>query len=227
MKRFFVNQLVMAALAISAAFTSCNKDDDEKGDETIDGTIDGTVGGTIDKITAKVENASELSNVKTVKLMALVISSEESEEIASAEFKNDGFTLNLPATVASKYLYLLAADMPSTVNVSNKNAKIANVSICGFDSAGDPIADFICTKKEGNTEYSMWLLYADSDVSISGTKTDEEEDEVFVFSLSLKKGWNAVYETYTRTTQGEKIEYKNSPISGLKWLGNERPIFMD
>jgi len=213
MKRFFLNQLFIAVLAVAAALTSCNKDDDGAGD----------------KITAKVENASELSEVKTVKLVAWIVSSEENEEIASADFKNGGFTLNLPATLASKYLYPLAEDMPSTITLSNMNAKMAEVSIYGYNSAGDRIASFNCSKEDGNTEYGMYWLYTDSNVTISGTETDEYEeyDEVYisVFSLSLKKGWTAVYVTYTRTTQGGKTtyksEYKNSPISGLKWYGYE------
>ena len=211
MKKFFVNQLVIAALAVVAAFTSCDKDKDK----------DENGGSTVDEITAeKVENAADFSDVKTVKLMSY--DGNESVEIASADFTDGGFTLDLPATVASKYpiTYIFGdqrKDIPSNVTVSNKNAKILQGvgSIHGLNSDGEIIAHFHYMKEEGNTVYGTYWTYTDSDVIINGTETFEIDAYSKIYSLALKKGWNVVYASETET----KAELKTTPISGLKWVG--------
>ena len=220
MKKYFLSNLIIAALIISAAFVSCNKDDDDGGN-------------TATSITAKIDNASEFSDVKKVKIMAEYYENNTWKEyaLAEADFKDGGFTINLPATVDAKYLEPYdEEEMPQEINVSNTNAKTLWIwSVKGFNSADEQIARFWCGKEDSNSDTSMNWLYTDSDVNISGTNTStEEEDDVVyeftvIYSLVLKKGWNVVYDTYSQTKQGnkyiEKYEAKSSAVSGLKWIG--------
>ena len=219
-----IAMFVVAAMIVSAAAVSCSKDPKNNGD------------GSGDKITVTVENASDYGDVKTVKLYVVQNYVDDSKDavIASGDFKNDGFTLNRPATIASKYLSSFSAMLGeySTVTVSNKNAKFAdNLYILGYNSSDNmPIAQFGCFKKEGNIQYVKVWWYVDSDVTLSGAaeyirgnQYNESWITIYDYSLSLIEGWNDIYVTRTETTvldeKTVKYEFKNSQISGLKWFG--------
>jgi len=193
----------------------------------------------IDKIIAKIVNTSELSNnIKTVKFVVWRKNSgfdfifdfrynDIVDVLASAEFKDGGFTLNLPKEVPSQYLQLVTEIWNGTgVTISNKNAKIfyqlGILDIFGYNSSDKRIASFYCNRRE--TEPSMRYIYTDSDVNISGTKTIKHENgDTWMtinktVALALKKGWNVVYcflgETYS--------EVRSSPaFTDLQWAGYE------
>jgi len=82
--------------------------------------------------------------------------------------------------------------------------------------------------KSKRLEASGSLMYADSDVSFTGTGTFTNTYEgityegIATYSLNLKKGWNFVYmigEDYTETATKitSKIKITTSDPGGLKW----------
>ena len=214
MKSFFVNYLVLAALVATAAFTSCNKDDDKD---------DG--GG---KITATVENGSKYDNqIVKVKLVSM----KDDSEIASGSWSKGGFTIVLPATVDAKYLDTEDEDdYGEGVTVSNKNAKTVWFDIYGYDKDDKYVTSFGLGKSDDSSESYAWYVYSDGDVNISGTEEEEYEydgghKEISTYSVTLKKGWNVVYDTHSESTQGGKRLYNgtltSTPVSGLKWYSDE------
>ena len=214
MKKVVLNYLVIAALVVSAAFTSCNKNGDDDKDEG---------GATIDKITAKVEGGAKYNGeITTVKLAV-----DEYTALATGNWNNGGFTIELPKTVDAEYLYTV--DYESTVTVSNKNAKQFCAWFIGYD-ADDGLVDDFWYAKQGMVNNSLTYaeyIYVDSDVNISGTEkySDEGYEWNFVYSLTLKKGWNITYWVESETEKSGKTvyngEHKNSTVSGLKWYSSE------
>ena len=202
-------------MTTSIIFGGCKKDDD-----------DGS--SSIKEIKAKIENASEFSDVVKVKIRAWD-SNDNEIVLATADFKDDGFTLNLPETVNSSLLQSVGDGAPSSLTISNKNAKIfVFESVIGYNKDDEVIAYFWHGKEEANSGSACMYFYVDSDLKITGTEKDSGTDweETMVFSLVLKKGWNVVYETWSYTEQGDKEIYKaelrTSPaIGGIKWFGEK------
>ena len=123
-------------------------------------------------IYAKVENASKYNHVVEVKLMVGNI------ELASGDWKDDGFTIVLPKTLDSNYLHTLIdndgaptiiIDAPSTLTISNKNVNVWTANFSGVDKDANVIARFSPSEiyKFDNTK-SIFYTYVDSDVTISG-----------------------------------------------------------
>lgn len=185
MKKTFLNFGLFLALGLTTAvFYSCNKDDDNDG---------GTNGGSVSRITAtNVINGS--TQIKTVKALAYWEREYDdgNDAIAQAPFTNNGFTLELPATVGAKYLFLISEEAPRGINISDENAKgLFLEDIRGYDGDDDEIGDFYLEEENGDNEYYTSWFYSDRDVTIKG------EDDGEKYNVTLKKGWNVVYDSYT------------------------------
>jgi|LSQX01.2.fsa_nt_gb hypothetical protein len=185
MKKTFLNFGLFLALGLTTAvFYSCNKDDDNDG---------GTNGGSVSRITAtNVINGS--TQIKTVKVLAYWEREYDdgNDAIAQAPFTNNGFTLELPATVGAKYLFLISEEAPRGINISDENAKgLFLEDIRGYDGDDDEIGDFYLEEENGDNEYYTSWFYSDRDVTIKG------EDDGEKYNVTLKKGWNVVYDSYT------------------------------
>jgi len=203
MRKLTLNYLIIAALAISAVFTSCGKDGDKNGGEV----------GVVTQITAKIENAAEYGSFNMVALRARYLGSLEI--LAEAEFKNGGFTLQLPEMVDEKFLRNAPFGGSSTITISNKDAKFlysADISLFNSDY-GNYFITFVASNETETTLSTKQYWYVDSDVNISGKEPD------FSSSLTLKKGWNVVYIIIHATGRGvQSWEYRSSPpVGGLKW----------
>ena len=151
--------------------------------------------------TAKVENASKYSNVVEVKLMVYDRTTSEIHdnvnvftnhyvEIARSDWKDGSFTIVLPETLTSNYLYPLInnnslpttiVDIPSTMFVSDENVRITGAYFVGVDKDGNAVATFSPVKidaaffdenivgdgiKDAYTE--AVFTFVNSDVAISG-----------------------------------------------------------
>lgn len=185
MKKTFLNFGLFLALGLTTAvFYSCNKDDDNDGV---------TNGGSVSRITAtNVINGS--TQIKTVKVLAYWEREYDdgNDAIAQAPFTNNGFTLELPATVGAKYLFLISEEAPRGINISDENAKgLFLWDIRGYDGDDDEIGDFYLEEENGDNEYYTSWFYSDRDVTIKG------EDDGEKYNVTLKKGWNVVYDSYT------------------------------
>ena len=199
MKKTFFKFGLLALGLTTAVFNSCNKDDDDNSGN----------GGNASKITAtNVINGS--TRITTVKALAYWESSNYdygNDAIAQAPYKNNGFTLELPENVSSKYLDLLSEDAPSGVSISDENAKIFFLDdIRGYDEDENEIGDFYLEEENDDSEYYTSWMYADRDVTIKG------EDDGDKYDVNLKKGWNIIYESYTENS-GSLTSKKPSGIN--------------
>lgn len=197
MKKTFLNfGLFFLALGLTTVvFNSCDKDDDNDGD---------TNGGNALKITAtNVINGS--TNIKTVKALIYLESGEndyDEDAIAQAPYENNGFTLELPTTLGAKYLETIDAYDLEGIAVSDKNFKSYFFDdLSGYNEDDDEIGYFYLTEENGDNDYYTSWFYSDRDVTIKGEykEIDEEYDEEYInnYDLTLKKGWNVVYDSYT------------------------------
>ena len=210
--RFFV------ALGLaSTIFFSCDKKDKNNGDNNLPDNPAYIIKA------SDVENSTE--QVKTVKGITYI--NNEEYFISSAEYKDKGFSLELPAPVSDSLLMRIGDDFTeaSTISVSDLDARILSVDqIKGYDANGEHLGYF----EYGNTDIAntIWV-YADRDLSITGQELESDEDEVYniTYEVSVKKGWNILYFYSSETTDpeteittyNEKITSTQNPAITLSW----------
>ena len=200
-------------------------------------------------IYAKVENPSNYSNVVEVKLMGFDRNLGKNVDLAHGDWKNGGFAIDLPKTLTPDYLYALInsgglpttiTGTPSTLNISNKNAKIMNAEFWRVDKDGNMFSHFYPFKidKDGNAK-SAFYTYVDSDVTISGyiegvvviAEFDEDKNADFLYqwektttySIQWKKGWNVwcLSGSLSKTDRQITEQWTTVPVSELKWYGGD------
>ena len=237
-------------MILTAGFYSCEKVNDnsdeimgcrklEKPDE-----VEANV---VTKIEAKVENASKYSNVVEVKLMVYDLSIDDYIELVRSDWKDGGFTIDLPKTIDTNYLQVSAynrgllnpiADPSLNITISNKNVKAGTAYFGGIDKAGNVVTWFYPFKidEDGNADEAFYS-YVDSDVTISGYDETEAVQDFTVneirylaliktstiYSVGLKKGWNVWCLSSIRCEQDFTITnmWSTTPNSVLKWYGFE------
>jgi len=202
MKNYFLKFGLFLALGLtSAVFYSCDKDDDK--------------GGSVSKITAtSVVNGS--TKIATVKVFAY--SNDGDDVIAQAAYKNNGFTLELPATLHTKYLYLISEGAPKGITISNKDAKIYSFEdINAYDKDDNQIGNFYLGVGNENSEYYVVWFYTDRNLNITGEIKDANDIEKF--DLQLKKGWNTVYISYVESVDGSGKEMETYSMTTKKPAG--------
>ena len=216
MKKYFLSNLVIAALIISAAFVSCKKDDD------------GPASGSVSSITATVENPSKYADVKQVAMKVNDYRTDSKDVIKTVPFTGGSFTIDLSTlSVPAKYLIEIGNDMPSTISVSNTSAKIAMwFDFIGIDDEGEEVTEFWLGKEDATSEFGVSYWYSNSDVTITGTEKESGEDweDNYTYSLNIKNGWNTVYSTWTDggTKDGKEVynaKISTNSVGGLKWYG--------
>jgi len=215
----FLSYLLFAAIALSAAFTSCNGDDDDNGG-----------GIPIDprKIVGTIPSDAKYSAVAKAKINVCYWSVAADDEVcnyfAEVDIVARNFTIELGEEIDAKFLHRRFANQPSSITVSNPNAMILWISdVLGYNADDEGLATF-WLGTEGNNGFRAELhwVYSDRDVNVNGAEVEDDNwmEEMEVYSLTLKKGWNIVYRTTTQVTQGAKIEFSNNAIvTGLKWIG--------
>jgi len=190
---------LLLTMCFILTLSGCDKDKDKDKDNDND---------TIEKITAIFENFEEYNDViEEVRMVTWVPKGQyeyDKVTVATGKYRN-GFTVELPKTIDTKYLTLINDDILKSVNVSNKNAKLAYFySFYGYDKYGEPVVieygtdeDYHINFSSGRRDnyYQVMYVYADSDVSISGTKTAENQSEKTVYSINFRKGWNIMYQS--------------------------------
>ncbi|MDD2413180.1 MAG: hypothetical protein RBS19_06760 [Bacteroidales bacterium] len=221
MKKTFFNFGLFLALGLTiVVFNSCKKDDDIVG-----GTKGGTNDGNASKITAtNVINGT--TQIKTVKALVYWESGDEdygTDAIAQASYQNNGFTLELPATLGAKYLETLDADDLEGISVSDRNFKSCFLDdLSGYNEHDDKIGDFYLEEEnEDSQHYTSWM-YVDRDVTIKGEYNEINEEynaeHINKYDLTLKKGWNLVYYSFTYHYENSRDVYSYT-LSSNKPLG--------
>jgi len=208
-----------------------------------------------------IENASKYSNVAEVKVMVYdrttsKINSNDTvfvdcyDVIARGEWKDGGFAIALPETLAPNHLRALIHGgsnstniefLQSTMNISSENVKVADAYFVGVDKDGKVVATFSPVMKDEDGYSEAIFTYFDSDVIISGfTEVNghaipayEDAPNWFEkttnYSVKLKKLWNVWFFSSYRTKEGDtmiiKEQWSNNPVNGLKWYGSENNLF--
>jgi len=219
--------------------------DDENEQEIVDN--ENEIGIVDNVITAKVENASEFSNVVEVKLMAYNNARNVNRhiELARGIWKNDGFTIELPEMLDTFFLHPLVRgnrllngrywpgieEMQPTLTISNEKVNVTNNYFVGVDKYGEEVATFSFMKIDDGSH--AIFTYVDSDVTISGYRITEfqaqpnwpwSSRDITTYSVNWKKGWNVWYFSYIQSVTDSisirEIHWSTSPISGQKWYGN-------
>ena len=132
--------------------------------------------------------------------------------IAEALFKNGGFKLKLPKDIDERlleemfdYFDLDEYELPKGITISNKNAKGTIVEEIEAYKKNSFVGYFYYFYGNPNTEAYVMYVFVDSDCKISGTYSETYTSdwsgttykEEYTADLNLKKGWNAVYSSYT------------------------------
>lgn len=207
----------MLCLCAGVVLMSCNKDDDD--DVPPANMVEGN------QITAVVENGSSYDQVVDV-VKALIDFDEDydgsnywwiGQTVASGNYTNGGFTLNLPATVDDQYLYN-ATDYFEGAKISDAGLKIGDIVFQGYKS-GDPVDEFRYYYGNENTSIDGWYIYADRDATIKLSDTYTENSYTYndLYSISVKQGWNLLYDIYTSSGNTRTWEVTSAVQSGLKW----------
>jgi hypothetical protein len=208
MKRNFLMKAFVCMFTV-VALSSCNKDDDDGDNGAIDNTLK-----------VAVENGNSLN--EKIAVVKLIIWPGD-KEYASVEYKDGGFTLTLPENLSSQDLGPFDDDdFHYSIKISNENVKYGWAFLEAYKS-GRYVGDFYL--KSGDWE--GYPVYADGDVSITGTYTETEEYDGYTrtdtekYNVNLKKGWNIVYEKGQGTENGTTYTYTyeattTAPV-GVKW----------
>ena len=174
--------MIIPALICGVMFTNCDADKQEIEQEFDD---DGLVLLSDKKLViraTRVENSSK--DIVTVK--AIFSPYNEDYEVASANYKNGGFELTLPATVPDEYLGPHYRGGGTTV--SDEQARTgAILQIFALDKARAVIGDFRLQSDGGG----IILIYADRSYTMKGGYSSALVD--FEFDCSFNKGWNILY----------------------------------
>jgi hypothetical protein len=179
------------------------------------------------KITASVENGSALNAlIDEVRVTEHINEDGEGTDviIATAPFKNGGFTITLPDKIDERLIELLFDETPSSITVSNKD--VAGIFLIDEFSAyksNEYVGEIFCGYEQGTETNYMGVrvayVFVDADVKVTGSYTDpEDEDWTEIYDVNLKKGWNTVYLIETEDENGWSGTCTTTkPSADLKW----------
>ncbi|MDR0830806.1 MAG: hypothetical protein LBN95_11965 [Prevotellaceae bacterium] len=150
--------------------------------------------------------------------------------IATAPFKNGGFTITLPKQIDERLLEegdfsYLEEYYGGKVTVSNKNFKTTIVEEFEAYKNNKRVGYFVYYYASMTSEGYAVYMFVDSDVKITGTISESEEwdgrvytDEE-IYDINLKEGWNAVYMLYSEVGNSERTTYSTSkPDKNFEWV---------
>lgn len=200
MNKVVLNSLVIAALVVSAAFTSCDKDDD--GLITVSGTLTG-----------------EYANWDVV-----IASFDYGETLAATVPPISGgkFSIELPVPKAKYLKPFIVGDFLDGITISDKNVKSVTaafyVRINNYDYKLNLAA-------RNNSQISfVFYIYCDRNCIINGSNSyvsDDKRTETHIYeNVKYSKGWNVL--SWTVIEPGV-FYYKTGAIpSGATWMSNSQ-----
>jgi len=195
-KKAIVHYLCVAAIALSAALSSCNKDNDEY---IISGVITG-------------EHASwsELS-----------VSFDFRRSWAATTKITDGkFKIKLP-TPGADILETFDVEYPEVANISDHRAKGAVATFWARNGSEAEMLGLISVQIFPPAIVAANYLYADRKVNVEGAFEDTEGAMPVSATVDLKlnKGWNTVVTAIETTPGALKTSSKTAPApSGSIWV---------
>jgi len=204
-----LKKLALLPLFCGFILTSACSNDDENGNDIPTSWFDGT-------ITATVVNGNDYNDLIS-RVEAVTWANNSRETIATGAWSSGGFTITLPATLESRFLWSIESefeDMPH-VTISDRNARISDTEIEAFDDQNNVVGVFMNIREDENLFVMTILAYADRDVSLIGT--DEGDGYRQTWNLSLRRGWNKIYVVERETATGYIISYTTEAVNSLRW----------
>jgi hypothetical protein len=200
-KNFFL--MASVSLLAAATFFACDKDEKKEDNSGLSAIPAGL-------FTVKVENDSIYNNqIDTVKL---IIGSDY--YVSVAKYTDGGFSINLPENVADSCLEAIE-EVGAGVTVSDPKVKIRRAKLIAYKSGADGGDFYHGTGGESDDEWVGSLIYANGDVTITGTLAKEKKKEVY--SIKLKTGWNIQYKKETEAGDSEEEVYTTQAPADAKW----------
>jgi len=230
MKQTMTKSWFFLTLGIATiTFFACSKDDDSEGNDKNAFTINAV----------NVINGSD--RISTVS--AVIWRDEISRQtIAQTQFQNNGFTLQLPATVSDEYLEPLFYSLEEGITISNTVRGVSFWNLRAYNSDDNRIgilyyasADF--DDDVDNIMVAASWIYVDRNVTVSGQikGVDERNGIVYEYinnyNLTLRRGWNIIYEIGTINELENNITYTHTFSSQrpsrvtLNWYFNDYEDF--
>ena len=204
-------KLTVVAVIITGIFAACekkntntNNDNNNTGNpaDTTGGNNGGNNGGNETFYIIEAANVLNTNNsIATVKALSADFVNEKYEEIASAEYKNSGFKLNIPETLADKHFYNITNKWSASL-FSDASVKIAEItSISAYNQSGGAIGTinrYYEFADNNNNLYSLYpiYVYANKAFTATGLGTESYGEQSFTVEFdncSFKKGWNILY----------------------------------
>ena len=132
--------------------------------------------------------------------------------------------MQLPATLGAKYLETIDEDDLEGIYVSDKNFKSCFLDdLDGYNENDRRIGYFYLEEENEDSEHYTSWMYVDRDVTIKG-EIEDEAKERRKFDLTLKKGWNIVYDSYGSVTENGIVVYSftisSKKPSGVNYTWN-------
>jgi|GEM_PF-1694276 len=190
MKKGILNIGLLLTMSLAVVnLTSCNNDEPDR------------PGTTVTEIRAT-NITGDTSGITTVGIRWWSMNGRDYETIAQAPFVNNGFTINLPATLDDRFLHLLRDEISEKITVSDENAKMFAMlesGILAFDEDGEEMGAFFFGHEDNDNFHQVVWFYADRNVSITGREEEEFCDFWGCFTtnveynLNFRRGWNIAY----------------------------------
>jgi len=259
--KFKVFRRVVISLAVAIAFAGCNAFEVKNEEEYDDPQMSSNNYGNEGVFYAKVENASKYRNVFEVKLMVYDKTTSRTNgnvttfidhyvELARSKWKDDGFSIPFPETLASNHFRALIRygrpptlidHIQSTMAISNENVKVSDVYFVGVDKNDNVVATFSFVNTDEDCRTEAIFTYVDSDVTISGYTVKEGHaqpayegapswiEKTTTYSVKWEKGLNIWFFSTSNTIESYKMitseKWSIDPVSGLKWFGSEENVW--
>ncbi len=227
MKKVFLSLLLASLVMVS--FQSCNDEDDNpKGGKT-ELTLKGNI-----LISPHVQGFDESATA-----CAYAIYDDEKTEgrelLGESKIKNNKFKIKLKKPSDKVLMSYFTDEIPDKVTISDKNVKTTTIPGLIVKQQGDDYGqliysntDFMTASIEAQQTGVMKInaivyVYADRSADISGTYTEDDDDEVtnYTVNLQLKKGWNIIQlHTEIKDDAENKTEMTtiSSVTSDYKWV---------
>ena len=230
-------------LVLTGGLASCNKNNEE--------ILYGCIGGWC----LEVENGSEFTDVVELKLMASDARvAHNLTTIANSCLKNGRFNIALPETLVQDYLFPLVDGnqwlspqayiyVPSDrVTISNEDVNIGLLKIAAFNEKSRKFGDsreigvFFPVRNEEGISITGSLVYADSDVTISGhdrfvgrglSPLVIPPESSRIYSIELKKGWNVLYILRQGDAAVLRAQCLATFMNGANWRGGRHQFQTD
>ncbi|GHT51274.1 hypothetical protein AGMMS49982_08270 [Bacteroidia bacterium] len=212
----FKNVFLLAAMAVSAGFVGCNKEDEGEsadGGSKADGSFE-------IKVTV---NTTDITTADSVifELTKEVNGNVTYVQLAKGTYIEGVLTITLPATVDDKYLSSEPPPEGVTVSGDDPNGK-------GFNTKGIlPIYAYKNGERVGRFGYGdetveasfLYVYGSGSSGTMKGPST--ENGRHYLFDITMKKGWNMLFNYYDDTeTHTYHITTTEPSGRNLKWYFN-------